>query len=395
MDQKLSRDLEGARGFAAFLVFLAHINQWLIQPLTGLETTHRYVLSTCSHLSVLVFFTLSGYVIGQSLLANIRRNGLLNDGEFIRNRIIRIVPPFLFAFLLSVLVSVVIQAFGLYGSRGFQLPGDLYSPRGTIALDWKSTLATLFLSNGVIPNSQTIPTNGPLWSLAIEVWLYGIALLGVIFHQRRFGDTAGRLAFLALIGFGVLMLNNLGVFLQCALYWGIGFFLKVFCENPARFARFKQLLIGSVVLGAVLAICIPKRVFPLWQGGAAIPVKVAVLVVLVFAFEKARKTRFGDMLLAPWVKLGKCSYTLYIIHFPLLILLCSAFYANFRKWSVPGKTAFLCAVISGIILLSHYLALVLEDRKRWSAYLAKLLARFSSKGSRPAQSPALSLASLE
>jgi peptidoglycan/LPS O-acetylase OafA/YrhL len=238
MDKKLSEDLEAVRGVAALIVLIAHTAQWFVLPLIGIDHPFRTVISTSAHLAVLVFFVLSGYVVTHSLVKNYERNQGIDAGGFIVARLARIVPPGVFAVILSAGVAAVILGFGLHGSISFRTASDLYVAREAITIDPTNILACVFFSNGLIPGTGEVITNGPLWSLSIEFWLYFVALLGsiVITERPRGGRGQNSLFSCAVVGllmFGLLMVFQIVDFWQYALYWAMGSMLLLASEFEA------------------------------------------------------------------------------------------------------------------------------------------------------------------
>ncbi|MFL6812776.1 MAG: acyltransferase family protein, partial [Bradyrhizobium sp.] len=107
-----------ARGLAALVVFVAHLNQIFIwrffQPVSWMEMVSGWA----ARAAVLVFFLLSGLLITKSIISNIKRNGYFEPTDYLLNRIARLYPPLLFAVLLTVVVVSVIHFLGLPGSTG-------------------------------------------------------------------------------------------------------------------------------------------------------------------------------------------------------------------------------------------------------------------------------------
>ncbi|MBS1565015.1 MAG: acyltransferase, partial [Bacteroidetes bacterium] len=57
--------------------------------------------------------------------------------------------------------------------------------------------------------------------------------------------------------------------------------------------------------------------------------------------------------------LGDCSYTLYIVHFPVLVF-CSGLILHFNHNTLPKTQLYIVAAILFTILLSHYLHRLIE-----------------------------------
>lgn len=106
-------------------------------------------------LAVQGFFVLSGYLIAASWLSNPR------PIEYLRNRVLRIVPAFAVAFVLCVLLAVGV------GSRLIVWP----------RLAWE--LATLHAPTAPIPGRISNDINGAMWTIQWEFACYLVAPLAV------------------------------------------------------------------------------------------------------------------------------------------------------------------------------------------------------------------------
>jgi peptidoglycan/LPS O-acetylase OafA/YrhL len=136
-----NKNLDILRGVAALSVVLYHLN------LLASVFDSKYSIAVIQyifpgHLSVLVFFILSGYVIAYNTKPLNNANKIVT---YTKKRIVRIYPIYLFALLLTVLI-----ASGKY--------------------NWYQILMNcLFLS---VPLDNVLKENGPLWSLEYEMFFY-------------------------------------------------------------------------------------------------------------------------------------------------------------------------------------------------------------------------------
>jgi len=373
IDKSLSKNLETVRGLAAFIVLLAHTSQWFITPLVGIDHSGIFIIRHLAHFSVLIFFALSGYVITNSLVLNKERNGHIDSFSYIKSRIVRIIPPGVAACLFALGVAVIIIVLDLHGSEAFRTDYDLYVAREQITLRWQNVVASFLLSNGVVPGTAPIITNGPLWSLSIEFWIYFVALLGAIALsgmlssdsiQRNSGLVAA-MAIIMLLGFTIGRPFDL---MQYVFYWLLGSLLFASTKLPSLV----RYLFLSVFLCGILALLIFALKPTSWSmdlitgrglpGLAGIAVKGSILIALasLMPFISLLPCRRFFASLAP------SSYTLYVFHFPILCLLFSLFHLSYLGWSIPLKVIFLIVVIIATLISCHILAKFLEDRKRWS-----------------------------
>ena len=373
IDKSLSKNLETVRGLAAFIVLLAHTSQWFVTPLVGIDHPGIFAIRHAAHFSVLIFFALSGFVITNSLVLNKERNGYIDSFSYIKSRIVRIVPPGVAACLFALAVAVIILALDLHGSETFRTDYDLYVAREQITLRWQNVVASFLLSNGVVPGTGPIITNGPLWSLSIEFWIYFVALLVAIALSGisssdsilRNSGLVSAIAILMLLGFTIGRPFDL---MQYVFYWLLGSLLFARTKFPALV----RYLFLSVFLCGILALIIFALKPTSWSidlitgkglpGLAGIALKGSILIALASLMPFISCLPFRRF----FASLAPSSYTLYVFHFPILCLLFSLFHLSYLGWSIPLKVTFLILVIIATLISCHILAKFLEDRKTWS-----------------------------
>ena len=165
------------RFLAAFIVVIFHLRTLFIEDFgdatdQGVVTMGLYALLSLGHQAVIVFFVLSGYWVGGSVIKGLRR-GTFNVAAYSSARLVR---------LWLVLLPALVLTFGL-DSVGRVLHGgsDVYSgsaeyhsllPADGIAThtSWSAALGNAtFLQDVYVP---TFGSNSPLWSLAAEFWYY-------------------------------------------------------------------------------------------------------------------------------------------------------------------------------------------------------------------------------
>lgn len=147
------------RGLAALQVAAAHLRA---QVFPGLSTVHEPPLwyqalafiTGFAHQAVVIFFVLSGWLVGGALLARLQRPHAMRD--YAIDRVTRLWAVLLPAFALMLLLS--------WGGAGVA--------QATPAAAWS---ATTLLGNLVGLQTLLVPVFGdnfPLWSLAYESWYY-------------------------------------------------------------------------------------------------------------------------------------------------------------------------------------------------------------------------------
>lgn len=218
------------------------------------------------------FIVLSGYVITKLLLVKREPYHL-----FIYRRFLRLFP----AFLACLLIAVLVRSWTVNSSAG-----DLAREASENTFFWPQLLAHLSLLFGMVP-STLLPESSvaflpPAWSISLEMQLYLAAPL-VLWSLYRF-----RLA-------------------AAACLWGIGLFSLLpqvswrLHDYISPMGAFLPQKLAFFLLG--MALCLWHS--PTWKaelGGPPIPL-----------------AKFAG---AKWLaSVGQISYSLYLIHYPLLHLL--------------------------------------------------------------------------
>lgn len=295
-------NLSGVRGIAAAAVLLAHVVAVHFLRF-GVDTMLHQISSVASEYAVIIFFILSGYLISHTLEMNIERNGKLRLDTYIAARIARLYPPFLFAIGVSLVIFLLMEVFSLPGRDGSMLlSSDIYSVREVINLSTDEIIKAMLMLQGMLE------INGPLWSLYIEAKIY------VLFAFTLAVLTRGRSIFCKLVLILVLYyVAKAGVelnpgFARYASIWLIGA-LAYYVWNK-RSVRCNRILLCS-------ALIILAEVFNILENGASL--KMVALDILVAAIVSW--LLFKVRIQVPSAQhLADCSYSLYVTHFPVLLL---------------------------------------------------------------------------
>lgn len=306
--------LDGLRALAVLVVIAYHFN---------------WGVATGGLLGVGVFFVLSGYLITDLLMEERKRKGRINMKQFWLGRMLRLLPAMLFMLCILTVYLTIVD------------PGRLSSIRGDI---WSSLTYTnnwyLIYHNVSYFESFGPPSPiGHLWSLAVEEQFYLIWPLLLIVLTSTLAPTRGKLFLLILTGAAVsfalmVLLYEPGTD-PSRVYYGtdtrafgllIGAALAIVCPSHKIAEPVSRNGTARVNIWGVVGLCIMiymltktgKYDESLYRGGMVVLSLASALVIAAAA------NPFSDVgkLLAwkPLRWLGKRSYGIYLLHYPVIVL---------------------------------------------------------------------------
>lgn len=345
------------RGIAAFVVLFGHWRN--IFFVDWRQVHHRNILlaffygsSRFGHEAVIVFFVLSGYLIGRSVLRAVW-DGTWSWKHYAFHRLIRLELVLLPALLLC----------WFWDSLGIHLfsPSPTYLGTGgsSVLLSDITHGANLhiFLGNMAFLQTLLVPCFGSdqaLWSLANEFWYYALFPCLVILFSRRFSWPRRILYALCMIALSFFigwgMLNGF-------LIWLLGVLL-IFLPKPRYLQdkHFSRLILGSLILIAIQL----SLTFAPYQIERGIDTDdVLGILVLALLYGLLYDPRpIGRLYKTFAAKIAGFSYTLYLTHLPLLVF----FSAWLNRRRQPSSVEFLVPI--GILCLtvaySYAIAMVFE-----------------------------------
>jgi len=355
--------LDGLRGVAAMVVIWYHVFE-------GFATSSMDQMINHGYLAVDFFFMLSGFVIGYAYDSRWQSRKMTVPG-FMRRRIIRLHPMLLAGVLLGVI------AFAIQGSVTWS---------GT-PVEWRWVLVAVLLTLMIVPaypgagyeirgNGECFPLNGPAWSLMFEY--IGSALYAL--WLCRLGKRAlSVLVVLTGVALVVYAVTNMSGYHHLGVGWSLGDYnfwggmLRLgfsFSAGLLMVRMFKPIRVrGAFWICSALIVLLLSMPFigwseeTLWLNGLYDGLCVVLLfpcLLYIGASGCTSDARSG----AICGFLGRISYPVYIIHYPLMYL----FYA----WVWGRGVTFACAwpVALGIFALSIVMSVLFlkyydEPVRRW------------------------------
>lgn len=350
---KFRLDIQGLRAFAVIVVILDHMFAWPSGGFVGVD----------------IFFVISGFLITGHLMREWEETGHISFLKFYKGRIKRILPA------ATLVLAVTVGASFL-----------LLNKSRAMSVLWDGVWASLFAGNWRFAAAGTdyFQADGPIsplqhfWSLAVEeqfyfVWPW-IMLLALILVGRA-NSSKIRARVVAGIVLGVLSTASfVWAVLETSAVPTLAYF--------STLSRAWELGIGALLaIATPLLLRIPDRSRPViaWVGmvgmvasvfvinsASLFPAPTALLPVvstgLVIAAGSGGEHRFLTPLTNPISSyIGNISYSLYLWHFPVIIL--------GSTLGDPTDLKFVLSLALVMIALSIFSYHLFEDRIRKSTWL--------------------------
>ncbi len=345
--------LDLIRGMAALMVLLMHGRNLLFLDYRTLPHHNPflfaiYVLTATGHQAVLIFFILSGYLIGGSVFRALEHNRW-SWADYLLHRFTRLwlvlIPGLLLGGMWDWIGMHHTHAYLLYsGQVGDHMVANVYA-----RLTGKVFLGNLFfLQKLYVP---TFGSNEALWSLTNEFWYYMLFPLGLFALWKRTRPVP-RLLCIAL--FLLLLWRPASPLLPQFLIWLAGVLLT----------RLPVLRLGNA------ARIVTATFYIFFYFGFTRPSYVSdhmgdfIFSVVTFFFFWAMLSATTAARDSAPVRFSRTvssfSYTLYVAHTPLLVLT-TALLLGSSRWSPDAAHLILAtAIMLGVIVYAWALATCTE-----------------------------------
>ncbi len=370
--------LDGLRGIASLYVVFVHVEPYKGEQLPIFWLFFEKILRY-GGFSVVVFIVLSGYVLMLPVARS--QNGHLSGSliDYIKRRSRRILPPYYAALFLSVFLAMTIFVLETFTSFQWnKVAGEgPFSPNFSLI----DVLSHLLLIHN-LSHSTYLTINPPMWSVATEWQLYFFFPLLLLPLWRRFGLLS---VVIAAFVIGIAPFYLLNGFSMSSSSWFIGLFALGMAAADIGFSQKPQLMaIRNSLRWEILAIVFTVIAFltewkqvglDIWIGQSFCGLAgVCLFIYCTKLMIEGKKLPYPIRLLEhPWVvALGAFSYSLYLIHGPVLVLVR---YFLFNLPISPSMFAATCYLVGvGMSLVIAYWFYLVFERPFMSSLLKK---RFS------------------
>ncbi|WHE35758.1 acyltransferase [Microbacterium sp. BDGP8] len=349
--------MNAVRFIAAVLVVIFHLRTLFIEDYSQVVdpspvTTGIYAFASLGHQAVIVFFVLSGYWVGGSVIRALQQERF-SAGVYASARLVRLwlvlVPAIALTLMLDAIGFAARPQSDIYsGSVAYHslLPAEGVGSRsgpGEVIGN------ALFLQDVYV---QPLGSNSPLWSLAAEFWYYVSfpALLILVWRgvSIRARATAAAVVFVAVAAIAAGPLEGHARVALLAPTWAIGAAVAAMRGPVSRkllsmsrlSSTILQVGLGMLVLGAAV---VDSRV---WSTGTTYFLAIATALWLASLVVDAPYPVVGRAL-APISWSAEWSYSLYAIHMPVLTLIAALLVPRASdRWAISPLTVGLCAVLT-------------------------------------------------
>lgn len=307
------KDIQGLRAIAVLAVITNHLFGYPSGGFAGVD----------------VFFVISGFLITAQLIREFNRTGRISFADFYRRRIRRIMPASVLALAVTTICAYYLYAFGRFQDI---LVDGIWALAFTA--NWRFALSGADYMNADGPESPV----QHFWSLAVEEQFYLVWPVLIVIGlslAARFGLKSKGANTVLIVVVSVLVLvsfcfgvwesqNNASVayFSTLSRAWelGIGALLAILAGRFSAIPNWARPVLGYIGFFGIIAsifIIDSETLFP--GPGAAWPVLSSALVIVA---GTGGQQRYLYPLTNPVMGyIGNISYSLYLWHFPTLILL--------------------------------------------------------------------------
>lgn len=358
--------VDSLRGLAALYVCIAHCrgalwiggNEFIkLHPFVSWSVKDWLIMFTMSLTklsgeAVIFFFVLSGFSIAHSLTYQPKAT------TFFYKRVIRLYPPYILGLVVAIIVVYVLKT----------SPDVFFSGKYNTLLFQKITASLVLITPiGIIktllysPDITTII--GPYWSLVYEVIFY----IGAIIFLRnlKFYYILSCIFFVAGFFIENKIPNNitsLSVF-QFVFEYNFFFMAGVYVYHNIdkiitwKFIVNKYWSIICIVLYIVMILLESKIEFEEYNICFLLSTVTCIIMITNMLSKK--------IYIRPFIEIGKFSYTLYVTHFPIVVLIAYTLFIYFHV--TPPYFYSFCFWIPAVficLILARLFYFLIEERTK-------------------------------
>jgi peptidoglycan/LPS O-acetylase OafA/YrhL len=337
-DKGFRTDIQALRAVAVLAVVVNHL--WPHQLPGG-------------YVGVDVFFVISGFLISGHIGRELTESGRVRLGRFYARRVRRLLPAAFLVLAVAIVGAYFLLPYPRWGATaGHVLASALYGENWLLAAESVNYSA---------PNAAASLTQH-YWSLSVEEQFYLVwpVFLLLCFRFRRSAVVVAGVASLAFCVYQTIHSPSSAYFITPTRIWEFALGALIAFAGvriPARFAGFAALAGLAMIIGAAF---VYDHTTPFPGYLALVPTVGVALVILAANQGWLRR----PLAVKPIQWVGDISYSLYLWHWPLLLL---APFLLSRTLTLPDQLGVLAASLGLAFATKH---LVEDPGRTW-----KVLAR--------------------
>jgi len=338
--------MDFVRGLAAIAVMLGHSRDLFFSSLNGhnpaslshgAANLHPSQI-TIGNEAVMVFFVLSGYLVGGSVL---RSRGKWSWKSYLTMRLTRLWVVLLPALVLTLALDLAGLSLFPQSTSIYQGPVGQSEVRANLI---HTLTPTVLAGNALFLQTVLVPTAGSniaLWSLSNEFWYYlafPLLVFALLPNGLR-GSIPRRAAYVcaAVGGFFILGLDGTILFVP----WLLGASISILPKRLGHRASF-LLLVCAGILQIPLMALVRRMPLDLHLAQMCTALSFGALLYVISNRRGPIQSRFYRRMATG---LSDLSYPLYLVHLPILVFLCASINRPWHQWA---KTPVHIAVVLGM-----------------------------------------------
>ncbi|WP_405607808.1 acyltransferase family protein [Polaribacter sp. Asnod1-A03] len=352
------------RGVSALVVMFSHLRNTMFIDYSELKGTGNistkifYFFTGLGHQAVMIFFVLSGFFVGGAVI-NKRR--IFKFSDYLLSRLTRLwvvlIPALIFTLGLDLLVDFLSPDI----IEGTYLKILNSGPKESYSLSIKTFIANIFFFQTIY--TPVYGSNSPLWSLANEFWYYILfpLMFIVLKNKSTYNFYIRVLSFFLLIGFSIMIYDKL----EGYLIWLMGVLVFALYQSNIKIRNksISNLIILFSMILFLISIVVSKKDY--FAGVSLISNDLFIGVcfsIFIFSIKDSSFFIIENKYLSKFsIWLSNISFTLYVIHFPLLMLIFALFYKdNMQVLSLNSFIEF--STISIVLIVFSYFFWYLFER---------------------------------
>jgi peptidoglycan/LPS O-acetylase OafA/YrhL len=340
--------LDAVRALAALVVCLEHWRNLFFVDYPQIHSAHRwvyalfYVVTDAGHQAVIIFFVLSGYLISGSIFRAFQRDQW-SWRRYLIHRLVRL--------WIVLIPALAVGALFDFTGIHFHLAPALYTghvpnhmiDNAVAAFSLRTFAGNLVFSQGILVH--TFGSNTALWSLANEFWYYILFPCALLALRRNSALLTRLLSAAAFIAFAWFAGKEI---MSLFPVWLLGAALAALRVQKTR----TWLRTAAAAVYIPLFFYLPKGHLVRGVASDYILGAATFLFLMILLGSQSAAHNTASMRLSRVT--ARFSYTLYLMHVPLLVLIVAALEHGAR--SQPDASHLFVGLTSLIVAIAFSFA---------------------------------------